>query len=960
MIGKFGPFEFPLANRYRFEAELGRGAMGVVYRAQDVTLDRPVAIKMLHPSLTNEVGVSRFQSEIRIAANLRHRNLIAVHDSGEADGRLYYVMDYIGGETLRTYLQREKQLSNDEALRIVADVAEALEVAHAQGIVHRDVKPENILLAEGRACLLDFGLARIISDVDAQRLTASGLAVGTPHYLSPEQASAERMIGPKADQYALACVLYEMLVGEPPFTGPTASSIAIRHIAEPPPPMRSRRPSVTRNIETAVRKAMQKVPADRFADVMAFVAAAKGTTPVRPTTDVEAEGPVTIVVPRRNWWIRHPRIVAAAGVALTLSITAAVLIPRCMGVSSHDPKSIVIFPLHTGASLNGGGANDIGESASLLIGYRLAGTPGIQFSNAADHLDGAERTGQSDLTLERKRRIASSLGADRLIDGWVQQHGESLTVVLRLQTTDGRSDPIQKGYTALASPADAPRLALVALRTLLPAFLSPGRQVDQSALEQRNPAAIAAFLEGEREYRESRFPEAVAHYATAIERDSLLAVAALKASQASSWLNEMGDANEYFAVAIQHVDLLPPRYATYARALQYYLRGQGDSAVASARTLVADDPRWTDAWFLLGESYFHLMPTLEGAESQIALADSAYLVVRRLDPAFSPATHHLLDLAMQRADLRRIDSLLPVVRPTLNPEEARWLDAIVRCLRTGPRSVDWPSLPSAGSSGAADWAVNLVFDPAGAACARAGFAAVLAMPNATQAELWGAVVATNASFIAAGRDEDARRLLKTPVASKVRAWALLFPDVAGGARLLADAKMKVDSLGTKFEALSSLQLWLLTSWYSRTGDSTTLARIAAVSAARRDSSHTHRDSLVAGVASAHFAAARRDTVGALKILESLSPVAPYSDLLWNPWEAYAGERMLEASLLAGQGKHAEAIRSASRLDVPKPMINLAYLRRSLELRERSARQIGDSVAAAGYRRQLARWSADVR
>ncbi|MEO5871495.1 MAG: protein kinase [Gemmatimonadaceae bacterium] len=956
MIGRFGSFEFPLADRYRFEAELGRGAMGVVYRAHDLTLDRPVAIKMLHPSLTNEVGVSRFQSEIRIAAHLRHRNLIAVHESGEADGRLYYVMDYIGGETLRAHLQREKQLSNDEALRIVADVADALHVAHAQGIVHRDVKPENILLAEGRACLLDFGLARIICDVDVQRLTASGLSVGTPHYLSPEQASAERTIGPKADQYALACVLYEMLVGEPPFTGPTASSIAIRHIAEPPPPMRPRRPSVTRNIEAAVRKAMQKVPADRFADVMAFVVAAKATTPVLLSSEEEGQGPPG-VVPQRRWWSRHPRIVAAAGVALALSITAAALIPRWMRVSSQDPKSIVIFPLHTGASLSGGAPNDIGESASLLIGYRLEGTPGIQFSNAADHLDGAERTGQTDLTLERKRRIANSLGADRLIDGWVQQHGESLTVVLRLQTTDGRTDPIQKGYTALASPADAPALALVALRTLLPAFLSPGRQVDQSALEQRNPAAIAAFLEGEREYRDSRFVEAVAHYAKAIERDSLLAVAALKASQASSWLNDMSDANEFFAVAIQHVDLLPPRYATYAGALEHYLRGRGDSAVASARTLVTDDPRWTDAWFLLGEASFHLMPTLAGAESQMALADSAFRAVRRLDPAFSPATHHLLDLAMQRADRARVDSFYPLVRPTLSPAEARWLDALVRCLRTGPASVDWRSLPSAGSRGAADWAVNLVFNPAGAACARAGFAAVIAMPSATPAELWGAVVATNASFIAAGRDEDAGRLLKTPVASKVRAWALLFPDVAGGARLVAEAKQKVDSLGTTFETLGSLQLWLLTSWYSRAGDSTTLARIAAVAAARRDSSHTHRDSLVASVASAHFAAARRDTAGALKILESLSPVAPYSDLLWNPWEAYAGERMLEAALLAGQGKYAEAIRSAARLDVPKPMINLVYLRQSLQLRERSARQLGDSVAAAGYRRQLARWSA---
>jgi serine/threonine protein kinase len=223
VIGKFGPFEFTLSERYRFEEELGRGAMGTVYRAKDVRLGRPVAIKILHPALTNELGVSRFQSEIRIAASLHHPNIVGVHESGEADGRLFYVMDYLGGETLRARLKREKQLSPEDALKIVDDLAEGLQYAHDHGVVHRDVKPENIILAEDHACLVDFGLALALGDVDAQRLTASGLSVGTPHYLSPEQASAEREIGPRADQYALACVLFEMLVGEPPFTGPTAS-----------------------------------------------------------------------------------------------------------------------------------------------------------------------------------------------------------------------------------------------------------------------------------------------------------------------------------------------------------------------------------------------------------------------------------------------------------------------------------------------------------------------------------------------------------------------------------------------------------------------------------------------------------------------------------------------------------------------------------------------------------------
>jgi tetratricopeptide (TPR) repeat protein len=960
VIAKHGTFEYGLADRYRFEEELGSGAMGVVFRAHDLRLGREVAIKMLHPTLTSEVGVARFQYEINVAAKLRHPNIIAVHDSGEVDGRLYYAMDYLGGETLRALLRREKQLSGDEALRIVEDIAEALQYAHDRHVVHRDVKPENILLADGRACLLDFGLARALGEVDANRLTASGLAVGTPHYLSPEQASAEREVGPKADQYALACVLYEMLVGEPPFTGPTASAIAMRHISESPPPMRSRRKSTSPGIEAAVMRALEKVPADRFHSVQEFADAARVTPLVtNPLPDTIGKT-ASVEPPRRACWRSRPRFVAEAVAVGMLAVAAILIIPRVTRGRLPTAQSIVIFPLHVSKTASSGAADDIGESASLLIAYRLEGTPGLQFSNAADHLTGSERTGERDLTLDRKRQIAHSVGADRLIDGWVQSHGDSLTVVLRLQATDGSTQAIQQGVTALASTAEAPRLALGALRMLLPAFLDPGRRVDQSALEQREPAAIAAFLEGERAYRDSHFAEALGKYATAIERDSLLAVAALKAAQAASWLGQMSDASEYAGLAVRHVDLLPPRYAVYANALQHYLRGEGDSTIAAVSTLVAVDRRWTDAWFLLGEAYFHLMPQASAPRSQGALADSAFRMAGRADNAFSPATAHLLDLAFRRGDIARVDSLFPLVRRTLDENDTRWLEAIVRCVRDGPASVNWDVLRSAGSLGGWNWGETLMFDPGRATCARAAFAVTLATPNAPPSELWGALVGTNALLIAAGRDKDAEHLLKTPLASRLRGWALFFPNAAAGASFASDAKQKADSLEAHFSALASPHLWLLTSWYSTNGDSVALGRIAAVMAVRRDSTHSHLDSLVAGVASAHFAAARRDTTAALRSLASLAPVAPYGALAGQPWEAMAGERMLEASLLAAQGKDAEAIRVANRLDVQVPMINLVFLRPSLLLRERSSRRLGDTGAAADYRRQLARWSSQAR
>ena len=282
VIGAFGPFEYPLADRYRFDSILGRGAMGRVYLATDSRLGRQVAIKILHAQLTSEIGIKRFQSEIRICAGLHHPNIMTVHDCGEVDGRLYYVMEYLGGESLRARLEREQQLSVADAVGITEQVAAGLQYAHARGVVHRDIKPENIILADGRVCIVDFGLARIVNDAGSHSLTESGFIVGTPMYLSPEQASAEKHIGPGSDQYALACVLFELLVGEPPFLAPTPTAIAIRHLKDTPPLLHSRRRDAPSGVGTAVERALRKLPGDRFATVRDFAAAASAASRAAP------------------------------------------------------------------------------------------------------------------------------------------------------------------------------------------------------------------------------------------------------------------------------------------------------------------------------------------------------------------------------------------------------------------------------------------------------------------------------------------------------------------------------------------------------------------------------------------------------------------------------------------------------------------------------------------------------
>src|SRR5213594_1191522 len=259
-----------LADRYAIEHELGRGGMATVYLAQDLKHRRLVAIKVLKPELAAALGPERFLREIETAARLNHPHILPLHDSGEAEGFLYYVMPYAEGESLRERLEREGQLPLDEALRIAREVASALSHAHSHDVVHRDIKPENILLSGGEAVVADFGIARAIVAAGAEQLTDTGLAVGTPGYMSPEQATGAEHVDGRSDVYSLGCVLYEMLAGHPPFLGTTAQEILARHSLDPVPPLRTIRPELPQAVEHAVRKALAKSPADRFPGPAAF------------------------------------------------------------------------------------------------------------------------------------------------------------------------------------------------------------------------------------------------------------------------------------------------------------------------------------------------------------------------------------------------------------------------------------------------------------------------------------------------------------------------------------------------------------------------------------------------------------------------------------------------------------------------------------------------------------------
>ena len=341
-----------LSERYRIERELGQGGMATVYLAEDLKHKRKVALKVLKPELAAVLGGERFVQEITTTAALQHPHILPLFDSGTADGFLYYVMPFIQGETLRDKLNRETQLGVDEAVKIATDVADALHYAHTQGVIHRDIKPENILLANGRPMVADFGIALAVSAAAGGRMTETGLSLGTPHYMSPEQATAEKETSARSDIYSLASVLYETLAGQPPHLGGSAQQIIMKIIAEPVAPVTTLRKSVPPNVSDALAKALEKLPADRFTSAAEF-AAALGNRQFTAAT-----GTATTVSTRG--WINDTRsriaLVAIAALFI-IAVMAGGLNSGAGTLDANPPSMVVRLALQPGDTLVGNRTN---------------------------------------------------------------------------------------------------------------------------------------------------------------------------------------------------------------------------------------------------------------------------------------------------------------------------------------------------------------------------------------------------------------------------------------------------------------------------------------------------------------------------------------------------------------------------------------------------------------------------
>ena len=439
-----------LHDKYAVERELGRGGMATVYLARDLKLDRTVAVKVLHPDLGAAVGADRFRREIQIVTRLTHPHILPIYDSGEAAGSLYYVMPFVEGESLRQKLDREQQLSVDEAIRITTEVASALDYAHRHGVIHRDIKPENILLEDGHAITADFGIARAVSEAGGERLTQTGVTLGTPTYMSPEQAMAERVLDGRTDMYSLACVLYEMLAGQPPFVGANAQAVIARHTLDTVPSLTVVRGSIPDEVEDVVMRALSKVPADRYATVAEFSAALNGEGPRLERRTVNRSRVMQASRGRRRGaWI------AAVAVPLTIAAASAIWWFNKPTASAHagglDPRRVAVLYLETEG--RGDSLEFLAEGLTESLIDELDRVRSLQVISANGVLPFREGSPRLD-------SVGAVLQAGTLVRGAVEDAGESIRVTVRL--VDGNS-----GADFRRATFDGPKGNLLSLRDTL-------------------------------------------------------------------------------------------------------------------------------------------------------------------------------------------------------------------------------------------------------------------------------------------------------------------------------------------------------------------------------------------------------------------------------------------------------------------------------------------------------------
>jgi serine/threonine-protein kinase len=660
-----------LRDRYALERELGRGGMATVWLAQDLRHDRPVALKVLHPHLAETLGPERFQREIKLAARLQHPHVLTVLDSGDAAGRLWFTMPYVEGESLRDRLRRERQLPVDDGLRIAREAAQALQYAHDRGVVHRDIKPENLLLTrDGNTLVADFGIARALGAPGEDRLTETGLAIGTPAYMSPEQAAGDKGLDARTDVYSLAAVLYEMLAGEAPFTGATTQALIVKRLTEPPPSVRSVRSNVPEPTDAAIRKALAPVPADRFASVAEFAgelaaAGRYGGTAVRESTPSPVTEPTRVTMPRTAVPpFRRFAVILVLGFVLGLGVLFGWLHRRGPEPGAAGVKTLAVLPFE-----NLGRPDDeyFADGVTDAVRGKLTSLAGLQVT-------ASNSSAEYKRTTKSPQQIAHDLGVDYLLVGKVRWE-KSPDGTSRVQVSP---ELIQasSGAARWQQPFDATITDVFQVQADIAGKVAQALDValgttERQALTRKPTAdlgAYDAFLKGEeisdrlRADEASRLRDAITYYEQAVALDSGFVGAWAQLSRAHSLLYYRGstsDAPASLGAAQRAMALAPNAVETHLAMGDYYnyvaldfrksveqyttglelaptnadlvislarseqSLGRPDSALARFRQSVALDPRSPLALRRLGRALLWLRrypEAREGTERGLALA----------------------------------------------------------------------------------------------------------------------------------------------------------------------------------------------------------------------------------------------------------------------------------------------------------------------------------------------------
>jgi eukaryotic-like serine/threonine-protein kinase len=473
-----------LADRYRIKRQLGEGGMATVYLATDLRHERPVAVKVLRPEIAAALGSERFLREIKTTAQLTHPHILPLLDSGGADDTLFYVMPYVDGESLRARLGREKQLPLDDALQIAREVADALSYAHSHGVIHRDIKPENILLEAGHAVVADFGIARAVSEAGGDRLTETGVTLGTPMYMSPEQAAGSKDLDGRSDLYSLACVLYEMLGGKPPFTGPTAESVVHQHLTVEPPSIIGLRPAVPAAVASALQRALAKTPADRFNPVAQFAEVLGGRGSL-------AAAPATAGVPAaaaRPGWRRAALVALPVFAVAVLGLVFGARLIHSRAGPVFPRTAIAVLPLDN-LSAQGPNAYFAGGLHDELL-TELAKVGALTVIGRTSVLQYAQST-------KRPREIGDELGVGSLVEGSVQIVNDRLRVNVQLLDTKTEAHIWAESYDRTLQDAFAVQSDIAQqIATAVGAALGGAEREALTAPPTANPLAYQLYLQG--------------------------------------------------------------------------------------------------------------------------------------------------------------------------------------------------------------------------------------------------------------------------------------------------------------------------------------------------------------------------------------------------------------------------------------------------------------------------------